>query len=85
MTAPFPTVHLNGTSRQMLLEGYQNAWESLQAAIEALAKVEFHPRDYYIHPEQDAFLEARKQRDQQFNDLRKIQQEIYAVIEHLTA
>lgn len=85
MSVPLPTVHLNGTSKQMLLEGYQNAWQSIQTAIETLAKVEFHPRDYFVNMDPDAYAKARDQRDGQFYELRKIQEELYAVIEHLTA
>lgn len=83
-TVPMPTIHLNGTGRQRLLEGYTSAWQSLQASIETLAKVECHARDYYVHPDPQAFDKARAQRDQQFDDLRRIQQELYSVIEHLT-
>ena len=83
-TAPMPMVHLNGTSRRQLQEGYQNAWAALQNAIEVLAKAELHPRDFYIHPDPNAFVKAREQRDRQFSDLRRIQQEIEAICLHLS-
>jgi ferritin len=41
-----PTIHLNGTSPERLFEGYINAYRAVDAAIEALANVEFHSRDY---------------------------------------
>lgn len=78
-----PTVHLNGTGRARLIEGYENAWRSLQATIETLAKAECHPRDYYVQDDPDAFVKARAQRDQQFADLQRIQSEIGAILEHL--
>lgn len=84
MSVPLPTVHLNGTSKRMLLEGYQNAWQSLQTTIETLAKAECHPRDYYVHPDPDAYIKARDQRDKQFEDLRRIQQEIEVIVHHIS-
>lgn len=81
--APLPTVHMNGTGRARLIEGYRNAWESLQTAIEILAKAECHPRDYYVQDDPDAYVKARAQRDQQFTDLHRIQSEIGAILEHL--
>ncbi len=83
-TVPMPTVHLNGTGRERLLEGYTNAWQSLQTAIETLAKAECHPRDYHVQADPEAFNKARAQRDAQFDDLRRIQQEIEAIVHHLT-
>lgn len=83
-TVPMPTVHLNGTSRQRLLEGYTNAWKSLQSTIETLAKAECHPRDYYVNSDTEAYAKARAQRDQQFADLHRIQSEIGAIISHLS-
>lgn len=79
-----PTVHLNGTGRARLVEGYQNAWESLQSTIETLAKAECHPRDYYVNADPDAYVKARAQRDAQFADLQRIQSEIGAILSHLS-
>jgi hypothetical protein len=42
-----PTIHLNGTSPQMLLEGYQAARLAVGDAIRALEAIEFNSRDYY--------------------------------------
>lgn len=52
MTNPtiFPTIHLNGTSREMLSEGYFKAWRELNNAIAAFNAIEFNCRDYYVQP-----------------------------------
>ena len=48
MNAPLlPTIHLNGTSPQDLLDGYRAAMDAVQAAGEALAKCGPNGRDYY--------------------------------------
>lgn len=42
-----PTVHLNGTPRERLLEGYMAALEALRAAETALQATGPNGRDYY--------------------------------------
>jgi hypothetical protein len=42
-----PTVHLNGTSRDSLLEGYKHAANAVRDAIIALDEAAPHGRDYY--------------------------------------
>ena len=44
----FPTVHLNGTSREALLEGYIDALNAVSHAIEVLQKNGPNARDYYV-------------------------------------
>lgn len=79
-----PTVHLNGTGRKMLMDGYLAAHDAVQNAIEKLAKVEFHARDYYVHPDPEAYNKARAQRDAQFAKLEAVRAELQAVLEHLS-
>lgn len=43
-----PTVHLNGTPRSVLVNGYSNAIEKLREAENAFHNIEFNPRDYYV-------------------------------------
>ena len=47
-TPTLPTIHLNGTGRKMLTEGYQSAYVAVQAAIRAFNEIEFNARDYYV-------------------------------------
>lgn len=61
---PFPTIHLNGSGRALLTQGYSNALRTAQAARSALAEVECHPRDYYVDPDPKAYETARFVRDQ---------------------
>jgi hypothetical protein len=77
-----PTVHLNGTSRAMLLEGYTKAYEAVRGAAEALASVEFNARDYYVQPT-GAWTTACAQREQQFVDLRSVQVYLETILESL--
>ena len=44
----FPTVHLNGTSRNELLEGYIDACNAVSHAVDIVRKNGPNMRDYYI-------------------------------------
>ena len=57
-----PAVHLNGTSRKMLAEGYQSAYSKLIEFRDAFHSIEFNPRDYYVKSN-TAFADARADRD----------------------
>lgn len=43
-----PTVHLNGTSKNELLEQILGAYNALGKALDAMAKAAPHMRDYYV-------------------------------------
>lgn len=76
-----PTIHLNGTSAQMLTEGYSEARIAVQAALDKLQKVEFNARDYYPQG-QLAWLDAVRQRQDLMNKLATVQHEIYKIEAH---
>ena len=42
-----PTIHSNGTGKDMLLRDYMAARQAILDAIEAMRKIEFNARDYY--------------------------------------
>jgi len=78
-----PFVHLNGTSRANLLEGYVAAQLALADAIAALQNVEFNGRDYYPHKEAGAFEQASEQRQQAFAALASVAEYIDTHINHV--
>lgn len=43
-----PTIHLNGTNRAQLLEGYMKAYDALQEAYRCLKETAPNGRDYYV-------------------------------------
>lgn len=43
-----PSIHLNGTSRATLAEGYHNAYRKLLAFRDAFSAIEFNARDFYV-------------------------------------
>ena len=44
---PLPVVHLNGSSKRLLLEGYNETLVEINKAIEKFLLIECHGRDYY--------------------------------------
>lgn len=59
----FPTVHSNGTSRSDLFEGYLEALRKVRDLTEAVQKIEFNARDYYVQGP-TAFQTAQDERRQ---------------------
>lgn len=63
-----PSIHLNGTSRAMLTEGYQAAYAKLQETLRAFQAIEMNARDYYVQGN-DAYRVAVEQRGVAFQQL----------------
>jgi len=79
MTIISPTIHLNGTSAKDLWVGYEAAYDAVRAAQEALGKIEFNARDYYVQ-DADAFTKARDHRNEQRQALAQVEEYL---IQHL--
>jgi hypothetical protein len=67
--ATIPTLHLNGTSKTDLRDGYLAAHDAIDKAIEALASAELNGRDFYPQGP-GAYLQARIERDAALKHLR---------------
>ena len=87
---PLPTVHLNGTSRDMLLRGEMKVHDALNKLSEALGECEFHGRDYYVQDpmsqkvgDDTAFQQAHKERMKHIGNLRAFQQYNLEHVMHL--
>ena len=77
-----PTVHLNGTGRKTLAEGYFAAWNRLNEAIEAFNKIEFNARDYYVQPA-GAWAQATTERNEAARKLHAVHKYLEAHLIHL--
>lgn len=78
-----PTIHLNGTSKQMLLDGYLAALRALKDAQEALSKIEFNARDYYVQGP-DAWPAARDEMADQFGKLNEVEGYLTDIAIHIS-
>jgi hypothetical protein len=77
-----PTIHLNGTSRVTLIEGYLAASRALSDAIRAFDAIEFNCRDYYVQPS-GAWATAVTEREAAAAHLRAAQRYLKSHLIHL--
>jgi hypothetical protein len=77
-----PTIHLNGTSRQTLTDGYFAAHQRLCEAIAAFQTIEFNARDYYVAGP-DAWSAAYTERGRAGNHLHEALMYLEAHLIHL--
>jgi len=75
-----PTVHLNGTDKQDLLNQLQEAIGSVEDAGKSLAKASPHLRDYYTQPKGE-WNRAQDQHEARIVKLREIVKELETIAE----
>ena len=85
---PLPTIHLNGTPRDRLLEGEMKVYDALNKVSEALEQCEFHSRDYYVQEVDDtviggAYGLALEERQKHIKNLRAFKQYNLEQVMHL--
>ena len=74
-----PTVHMNGTSAERLIEDYQAAASVVETAFNALCAAAPNARDYYVEgPE--AFGQAQREHEARAAALRKVFLELEALV-----
>jgi hypothetical protein len=70
-----PTVHLNGSHPDQLMDALMNTHASLEEALDNLALAAPHARDYYPQGD-EAFYEARDEHASRVQRLRSVAKEI---------
>lgn len=78
----FPRIHPNGTGKEMLKNGYRDAYRALNQFIDAWVGIEFNARDYYTHDDPEAWRKAQKERESVNAHIRAVKEYIEA---HLKA
>ena len=78
-----PTVHLNGSSQESLLDGYVAAIEALRVAAQALQATSPHDRDYYTQGP-DALPKAVKEHSARLHRIAVTIHELNAIAEHVS-
>lgn len=74
-----PTIHINGTSRQSLIEGFEKAADALADAIVAVGETCPNARDYYPQGN-DAHHRAAAQHQARLAKLREVEREIMELL-----
>jgi hypothetical protein len=82
MALALPTIHLNGTSAQSLLDDTCDAAFTVKTAIDALARTAPNGRDYYLQGD-DAMVIASGQHAERMARLRSVYAELQQIGEYL--
>ncbi len=76
----FPTLHLNGTGPDMLIDGYSEAMTKVREAQKAIGNIEFHARDYYVQDNDGAaWQQARIEHASRINRLEAVLMELQEI------
>jgi hypothetical protein len=76
-----PIIHLNGTSKESLLDGYVEVYKALKFSVDKLYDAAPNGRDYYVHRDgEKAFRKARKQHEDRINKIQLVMNEIEYII-----
>lgn len=75
-----PTVHLNGTTGEVLLDQYTSAAHAVQKAIDAVCDSGPNARDYYVQGP-DAGLAAQREHEERVKALKGVRDELAAIME----
>lgn len=75
----FPTVHLNGTSGDVLLRQFKDARLALRQAVDALQCAAPNARDYYVQP--GGVSAAQREHEARIAKLREVEEEVYALMQ----
>jgi hypothetical protein len=78
----FPTLHMNGTSKQQLLDDCCDMGHALNAAMEKMIENGPNGRDYYPQGDQ-AFAQARKEHMDRIAKIHAVKAEIDQIAEHI--
>lgn len=73
-----PTVHMNGTSPEQLMEPLLRAHRAIEEALDALAAASPNGRDYYPQGD-DALREAQQEHRSRAERLRSVQEELMEI------
>lgn len=73
-----PLIHSNGTSKQSLLDGLENAYDALQKAYKALKETAPNGRDY------DDLRPAREEHRDRLRKVQEVADEIETMMEKIS-
>ena len=76
-----PSIHMNGTSRENLLEGYCDAITAIDYAMDAIRQAGPNGRDYYPQGP-NAMAQAGDEHLIRLQKLTKIREELNTLAEH---
>lgn len=75
-----PTVHLNGSAGEVLLDQYTAATEAVRKALDAICDTGPNARDYYVQGP-DAALAAQREHEARVKALKIVRDDLAAIAE----
>jgi hypothetical protein len=84
MVKTLPAVHLNGTSKQALIDGYTEAAYAVEKAIASVTEAGPNARDYYVQ-DPGAFEAARSEHNERIRALRVVFTDLMELAEKVDA
>ena len=75
-----PTIHLNGTSGEDLLDQYAGAVEAVREALDAVCDAGPNARDYYVQGP-DAALAAQREHEARVASIKRVRDDLAAIVE----
>ncbi len=78
----FPIIHLNGTPKSHLFDGYVRALHSVDEAIKSYYATAPHERDYYVSDDKDAYAKARIQYLNGLTMLEQVRRQLEELAKH---
>ena len=77
-----PTVHMNGTAGEVLLDQYTTAANAVRKAIDAVCDAGPNARDYYVQGT-EAALAAQREHEARVKALKAVRDELAAIMEDI--
>ena len=79
-----PTIHINGTHKDTLLDAHCDAMTAIRKAMDAMEEIAPNGRDYYIQdPSMSALRVAQSEHNVRVNHLRAVLAELEEIAEHI--
>lgn len=78
----FPTIHLNGTSKNQLSEQWMRATDAVREAMRIVQEEGPNARDYYPQG-QDVFYKAQAEHVERLRKLDDVYNELRQIMEHV--
>jgi len=75
-----PSIHLNGSSGEVLLDQNKGALEAVRKAIDAICDAGPNARDYYVQGP-DAGLAAQREHEARVAALKRVRDDLAAIME----
>jgi hypothetical protein len=82
-----PTIHLNGSGAENLLNQYHDCWEALDTAVKVLCRSRPHGRDYY--PQDNGgilgptYMAARNEHENKIQQLESMLKDFAKLAQHV--